>query len=151
MSHPHLVVAVVCIKDNKILMVNELDNGINCWNQPAGHVEVGESIEIAAKREALEETGYIVELEGIQGIYQGVHAITGTHYVRICFLATAIKKTSNPLDMDIIEAKWLSLDSLLAGKYILRSDLTRQTLEEITKEPISSLALIHEFIPGALS
>ena len=149
MTYPHLVVAVICTKGNKILMVNEIDNGISCWNQPAGHVEVGESIQTAAIREALEETGYKVELTGIQGIYQGIHLQTGTHYVRICFQATAVKKIAQNLDPDIIKADWLDIEQLLEGKYPLRSELTRITLEELTKEPILPLSLIHEFSPGA--
>ena len=149
MSLPHLVVAVVCIQDSHVLMVNEVDNGINCWNQPAGHVEYGESLENAAIREALEETGYRVQLTGIQGIYQGLHSTQGTHYVRICFTADAIELTNAELDSDIIEAKWLPISELLEGKYPLRSELTRQTLEDLIKAPILPLSVIHDHQLGA--
>jgi len=148
MPHPHLTVAVVCVKDNEILMVNEVDNGIKCWNQPAGHVEAGESLTNAAIREALEETGYQVELESVQGIYQGIHESSKTHYIRVCFRATAGQQISKNLDSDIIEAKWLPVNALLAGKYPLRSNLTFQTLEDSVSAPIYPLELIHNLDTG---
>lgn len=150
MSHPHLTVAVLCLKNDHVLMVNEIDNGVSCWNQPAGHVEVGEDLVSAAEREALEETGCRVEISGISGIYQGVHAQSGTHYVRVCFSAQVIEQTKESLDSDIIEARWLSLNELLAGKYPLRSALARQTLEDAPFGPIYPTSLIHSFSNGAL-
>jgi ADP-ribose pyrophosphatase YjhB (NUDIX family) len=143
MTHPHLTVAVTCLRDDKILMVNEVDNGINCWNQPAGHVEVNESLEAAAVREALEETGYQVNILGLQGIYQGRHSHNNTHYVRICFKAEAIELTDHTLDSDIISAEWLSLSDLSNGKYTLRSEITRITLEDIASAPIVPMTFVH--------
>jgi len=148
MSYPHLTVAVVCIKDNRMLMVNEIDNGINCWNQPAGHVEQGEDLITAAQREALEETGYAVAVTGIQAIYQGIHGTTGTHYLRVCFHAEALEQLTETLDPDILSAQWLDLDDLNTGKYQLRSELTRQTLEDSGDAPIYPLSLIHDLHPG---
>jgi ADP-ribose pyrophosphatase YjhB (NUDIX family) len=144
MSYPHIVVAVVCVEDDKVLMVNELDNGINCWNQPAGHVEVNETLQDAAIRETLEESGYKVSLTGIQGIYQGLHKETLTHYVRVVFTAKVTLKTDLKLDPDIIKAEWIPLLDLLGNKYSLRSPLTLQTLEDIGNAPIVPLSLIHQ-------
>ncbi|EAR09653.1 MutT/nudix family protein [Reinekea blandensis MED297] len=132
-------------------MVNEIDNGINCWNQPAGHVEPGESLESAAIREALEETGYHVKLLGIQGLYQGRHITSGTHYVRVCFVAEVTTKSDHPLDPDILSAEWLSLDALLNGDYVLRSEITRATLEDLRNAPIYPLTMINSIGPGALT
>jgi len=148
MSYPHLTVAVVCLQDNKMLMVNEIDNGINCWNQPAGHVEDGEDLIAAAQREALEETGYKVEITGLQAIYQGIHGTSGTHYLRICFHAVALERLTETLDPDILSAQWLNLDDLQANKYQLRSELTRQTLEDCPDAPIYPVNLIHDLYLG---
>ena len=131
-----------------MLMVNEIDNGINCWNQPAGHVEQGEDLITAAQREALEETGYAVAVTGIQAIYQGIHGTTGTHYLRVCFHAEALEQLTETLDPDILSAQWLDLDDLNTGKYQLRSELTRQTLEDSGDAPIYPLSLIHDLHPG---
>lgn len=148
MSYPHLVVAVVCQKDDKVLMVKEIDNGITCWNQPAGHVELGEDLITAAKREALEETGYSIEIIGLMGIYEGVHKVSGTHFVRICFYAKALEKITTTLDSDIIEAQWVDRTDLLSDQYVLRSELTRQTLEDLDSSPNYPLSLIKSTFPG---
>ena len=144
----HLVTSVLCRRDNQILMVNEIDNGISCWNQPAGHVENGESITDAAIREALEETGYRVKLLGLQGIYQNRHRQNGVHYVRVSFFADASEQITQHLDSDIIAAEWLPLDALLADKYPLRSQLTRYCLEDLDNAPIYPLNLFHNFLNG---
>lgn len=149
MNYPHLVVAVICQDNDKILMVEELDNGIKCWNQPAGHVDDGECAMDAAIREALEETGYHIELTSLMGVYQGIHKTSGTHYVRVCFHAKAIEKVNDTLDSDIIRAQWLPLSDLLNGQYTLRSDLTRQNLEDLKNAPTYPLSLLSPMVSNS--
>lgn len=128
-DYPHLTASVLIADQDNILMVNEIDNGINVWNQPAGHVEVGEDIQAAAVRETLEESRYQVQLTHLLGIYQNVHAATGVHYLRACFIGEAIALVENAeLDADILQAAWLPLDELLAGQYPLRSPIVHQCL-----------------------
>lgn len=128
-DYPHLTASVLVADQDRILMVNEMDNGINVWNQPAGHVEVGEDIQIAAIRETLEESRYQVKLTHLLGIYQNVHTATGIHYLRACFIGEAVALLENTeLDADILQAAWLPLDALLAGDYSLRSPIVRQCL-----------------------
>ena len=64
---PHITVACVIEKEGKYLMVEERDktSGEMVFNQPAGHVEAGESLAQAALRETLEETGWDIELIGV--------------------------------------------------------------------------------------
>ena len=58
-------VSGICIKDNKILLVNHL--GVNpeneFWAPPGGGLEFGISAEENLKREFLEETGYHINIE----------------------------------------------------------------------------------------
>lgn len=56
MAHSHFVINLVIRKDNKILLEKRNDSGSN-WKFPGGHVESGENIFEACKREALEELG----------------------------------------------------------------------------------------------
>ena len=67
---PHVTVAVVVERDGRFLVVEEnAERGRIVYNQPAGHVEKGETLEQAAVREALEETGWDVRLTGFLGLY----------------------------------------------------------------------------------
>ncbi|MFZ8929594.1 MAG: NUDIX domain-containing protein, partial [Pseudohongiellaceae bacterium] len=58
----HSTVATVVEQDGKFLMVEEIDNGCTVFNQPAGHLDEGETLFTAAIRETLEETAWHVTL-----------------------------------------------------------------------------------------
>ena len=66
-------VAVVLARDgDRILLVRRANEPLRgFWAPPAGYVEVDESVEDAAVREAREETGLDVALEGLLGVYSG--------------------------------------------------------------------------------
>ncbi|MGB1091543.1 MAG: NUDIX hydrolase [Oceanobacter sp.] len=121
---PHATVATVIEQDGKFLMVEEISGGQQVINQPAGHIEANESIEQAALRETLEETGWEVELTNLIGLYtytsKGTDPIT---YHRYCFAATALKHLPDyQLDEGILGPKWMSLEELESCQN-LRSDL----------------------------
>lgn len=64
------IAGVAIIKDNKILLVQEKKPSVyGLWNLPAGHVNKGETPEIAAKREGEEETGFKLELDDKIGTF----------------------------------------------------------------------------------
>ena len=79
----HVTVATVVEKDGKFLFVEEHGEGVThtVFNQPAGHVEAGESIIQAAIRETMEETGHAVDVDALLGIYT---------YTPLCFLTALI-------------------------------------------------------------
>lgn len=113
----HLTVGVVCEKDGKLLMVEEKDkfSGAPVINQPAGHIEPGETFKQAALREALEETGYKLELEALLGLscYPAPNGIT---YYRISFLAGCPEQMpSNDIDKDIDAVHWMTVEDILAA------------------------------------
>lgn len=58
---PKLDVRTAIIQDNKILLVREVSDGK--WTMPGGFADVNESPSESAKKEVLEETGFVVEIE----------------------------------------------------------------------------------------
>lgn len=61
------VVGVVFNSDGKVLLVKERDGG---WALPGGKVHPGERLDQALKREILEETGCLVDVVGLEKLYQ---------------------------------------------------------------------------------
>ena len=65
-------VAATCIveRENRILMIRRaLQPGMGLWCMPGGYVDRGEVVEEAAAREVLEETGLVVEVEHLVGLF----------------------------------------------------------------------------------
>lgn len=60
------------------------------WALPGGFVEVGETVEQACVREALEETGLEVELTGLVGVYSDPARDPRGHVVSVTFAAEAV-------------------------------------------------------------
>ena len=131
---PRITVATVVEDQGKFLMVREMSDGKPVLNQPAGHVEAGESLQQAAFRETLEETAWQVEITGLLGtyIYQPYRG-AGVYY-RFCFVARALKHdAAQKLDRDIIEAVWLDAHALKANSAEHRSPLVAQCLDDYLK------------------
>ncbi len=67
---PKLAAVVLTAIDGKLLMVRRgVEPQMGRWAFPSGYVDRGESVETAACREVLEETGMIVEVERMLGVY----------------------------------------------------------------------------------
>lgn len=74
---PNTTVAALIERDGKFLLVEEeTDDGIRI-NQPAGHLDEGESLVAACAREALEETAWHFQPQSLIGIYQWMKPAAG--------------------------------------------------------------------------
>lgn len=128
---PHVTVATIVERNDRFLMVYENADGKLVYNQPAGHLDPDETLQAAALRETLEETGWTVELTGVVGVNLYTAPSNGITYCRTTFIAEAISQdTERALDTGIIEAVWLSYEELVARKDQLRSPMTLQIIEE---------------------
>jgi len=130
-DRPHITVATVVERDGEFLFVRELSDNLVVINQPAGHLETGESLIQAAVRETLEETCWKVHIVGLLGIYTYWSATNNIYYVRHCFIAKPVEEDSTAqLDKEIVAACWLSKAELLAQDEPLRSPLVLRCIED---------------------
>jgi ADP-ribose pyrophosphatase YjhB (NUDIX family) len=128
---PHVTVATVVYRDGRYLLVEEMAEGRQVLNQPAGHLEPEETLVEAARRETLEETGWEVEIEALLGASLFTNARTGVSYFRTSFLARALRHHADrKLDAEIIAPRWLSYGEILASRARLRSESVLATIEQ---------------------
>lgn len=125
---PHVTVATVVVRDGRFLLVEEEVGGRRVLNQPAGHLDAGESLQQAAVRETLEETGWTVALTHFLGVQQW--SAGPLHFVRFAFAADALRhEPARALDHGIIGPRWLSRDEVAAAPN-LRSALVLATIDQ---------------------
>jgi len=130
MIRPELTVATVLEDGGRFLLVEERAHGRVVFNQPAGHVEPGETIAAAARRETLEETGRQVTLQALLGVWYWPHAPSGDSILRCAFSAVIdAHDAARPLDDVIVATHWLSHDELLTRQAQLRSPLVLAAID----------------------
>ena len=144
---PNVTVAAIVERDGRFLMVKEeTDQGIR-YNQPAGHLERGETLVDAVIREALEETGWHVIPEALVGIYQAEAAHADITYMRFAFLCRAVDyETEAKLDQGIIEAVWLTRDEIAQLGEALRSPAVIRCLDDAIDKQRYPLELIQTLV-----
>ena len=127
---PRVTVACVVADGGRYLMVEEEINGRIAYNQPAGHLDDGESLASAAVRETLEETGWMVELDALVGVHQWRSTEHGESVLRFSFAARPLRHDpTRRLDDGIRRALWLSRSEVAALGDRLRSPLVLQSID----------------------
>ncbi|MGO1626582.1 MAG: NUDIX domain-containing protein [Halomonadaceae bacterium] len=146
-QRPQIRATVACViqRDGRYLVVEEDRGGpLTLYNQPAGHIEVGEGPIAAVRREVAEETAWDVTLTGYLGLY--VFQLNDLTFHSHGFIATPARFLDTPLDDDIQAAHWLTLDELkaldAAGR--MRSPLVLPRVEDALTGRVFPLGVIHE-------
>ncbi len=80
---------IISQKPGQVLLVRRLNPPLG-WALPGGFVDVGETTENAAVREALEETGLRVELTGLLGVYSDPRRDARRHTISTVYVARAV-------------------------------------------------------------
>jgi len=128
---PHVTVAAVVQRDGKFLLVEEETESGLAFNQPAGHLEEGESLVDAVVRETLEETAYHFKPTHLVGIYNWQHPTKGITYLRFAFGGELRGyEAGRQLDEGIVGARWLTLDEVKATQARHRSPLILRCIED---------------------
>jgi ADP-ribose pyrophosphatase YjhB (NUDIX family) len=145
---PHVTVACVVADAGRYLMVEEEVAGRLVCNQPAGHLEDGETLSAAAVRETLEETGWTVALQHLIGVQQWRSSEHGEAVIRFSFAARAVTHDpERPLDTGIRRAVWMTRDEIVGLGDRLRSPLVLASIDAWLagqRLPLSSLS----WVPG---
>ncbi|OYV38538.1 MAG: NUDIX hydrolase [Thiomonas sp. 20-64-5] len=118
-------------------------------NQPAGHLEAGESPQQGVVREALEETGRAFVPEGLLGLYLsrtrrgGRQGVEDVSYLRLAFFGTASAAVSDrALNKGIVRTLWMDLDAIRASANRHRSPLVLRCVEDYLRGQRYPLELI---------
>lgn len=141
---PNVTVASVIERDGRFLLVEEeTPEGLR-FNQPAGHLEEGESLLEAAVREALEETAHRFVPEYLVGIYQWTRPQGDITYLRFAYGGRIEGvEAGRTLDEGIVRAVWMTPDELRATADRHRSPLILQCVEDWCAGERYPLAMVH--------
>ena len=136
---PHTTVAAIVEREGKYLLVKEKVEGRIVFNQPAGHLNPGESLIDAVIRETLEETQYEFTPTELQGIYRFVpNQNSDSTFMRYLFRGKADRNLNGKLDDGIISVEWMSYDEIQSCREHHRSPLVLQCIEDyLHKQPYS--------------
>lgn len=114
--------AAIIEQDGRFLLVEETTDRGNRFNQPAGHLEEGETIIAAAIRETLEETAYDFTPQALVGIYHWQHPLNGITYLRFAFSGTlGAHHPARTLDDGILRTVWKTEAEIAAEGALMRS------------------------------
>jgi len=138
-----LTVAGIACRDDGYLVVEERVRGERMLNQPAGHVEPGESLIEAVIREVREETSYAFEPTELLGLYHDNPA-SGRRILRVAIIGEAGEAPDDgPLDDGIIEARFMSREAIEASPLPHRSPFVTAAIHDFERGQRFPLDLLH--------
>ncbi len=114
-----VVVAVAIEREGRVLVIREEDEpDHHAWVFPQGYPKPGEGLAEAARREAFEELGMDVELDGLLGVYEGFSGSTvepRIHRVTICYRAHPVQNATPRASREAIDSAWIDPDAIPPG------------------------------------
>jgi 8-oxo-dGTP pyrophosphatase MutT (NUDIX family) len=141
---PDVTVAAVAERDGRFLLVEERASGRVVLNQPAGHLEDGETFLDAVVRETLEETAWDFRPRAIVGVYVWRPEHLSRTFLRIAFCGELLAHhPARNLDHGILQTRWLTRDDILEPRTRLRSPLVLQCVDDYlagTRHPLSLIS-----------
>ena len=147
---PSVTVAGIIEQRGQFLLVEEETPEGVMLNNPAGHLELGESPEQACIREVLEETAFAFAPQHLVGVYLSrfqriisPNSLEDITYMRFAFCGNlGLHNPTLKLDTGIIRTVWLSIDEIRNSRSIHRSPLLLRCAEDYLRGqryPMSTL------------
>ena len=130
---PNATVAAIIERDGRYLLVEERTSGGLRLNNPAGHLELGESPIVACQREALEETAHAFTPTHLLGVYlsRTIQDQDDITYLRLAFAGDlGAHDPQLALDEGIVRTVWMTLAEVQASQAIHRSPLVWQCVSD---------------------
>ena len=145
---PNVTVAAIIERGGRFLLVEEESADGLKLNNPAGHIEQGESPVQGCAREALEETGRVFEATSLVGVYlaRARRDSTGDDvtYLRFAFCGTCGEPDpSRALDTGIVRTLWMTADEIRASAARHRSPLLLRCIEDYLAGQRYPLSLVY--------
>lgn len=142
---PNVTVAAIVERDGRFLLVEEQADGQLVLNQPAGHLDQGESLVAAVVRETLEETAWHFTPEALLGVYRWRHPAKEITYLRFAFIGGLLKQeTGRALDDGIVRCVWLTADEVREQRHRHRSPQVQRCIDDYLAGRRFSLDLLND-------
>lgn len=147
--HPRVTVAaVIRNSEGQHLLVEEAPRGTLVLNQPAGHLEEGESLLDAIIREVREETCREFVPTALLGVYRWQIPPAGDTYLRFCFVGQAGEELpALTRDPDILDTRWVLPAQLGQPGLAPRSPLVVRSMQDAAAGHCYPLEILHDLAP----
>ncbi len=145
---PSVTVAAIIEQNGNFLLVEEHTQEGLKLNNPAGHLDAGESLVQACIRETLEETARHFTPTHLLGMYMSrfQRPTTGEDitYLRFAFCGSVGAAISGrALDKPIVRTLWMNIDEIRASQAQHRSPLLLRCVEDYLAGQRMPLTSIH--------
>ena len=130
-----MTVAAIVERNGRYLLVEESTPEGLRLNNPAGHLDPGESPLHGVARETLEETARVFEAEALVGVYLSRFVRPATSedvtYLRFAFCGSVGEpEPGRALDEPIVRTLWMTADEVRASRQRHRSPLVWRCIED---------------------